>query len=43
MADRPESRVFTIAAGLPFLKTVAEALCDGRLVPSFRQNTSFST
>ena len=38
MADRPESRVFTIAAGLPFLKTVAEALCDGRLVPSFHHD-----
>lgn len=38
MADRPESRVFTIAAGLPFLKTVAEALCDGRLVPSYRHD-----
>ena len=38
MADRPESRIYSIAAGLPFLKTLAEALCDGRLVPSFHHD-----
>ena len=27
--------VFSIAPGLPFLKTLAEALIDGRLVPGF--------
>ncbi|WEX77439.1 double-strand break repair protein AddB [Sinorhizobium numidicum] len=29
------SNVFTIPAGLPFLKTLAQKLCDGMLVPGF--------
>jgi ATP-dependent helicase/nuclease subunit B len=31
-------RVFTIAPGVPFLKTLAEALCTGELVPGFLDN-----
>lgn len=30
------SNVFTIPPGLPFLKTLAEKLCDGSLTPDFR-------
>ncbi len=30
------SNVFTIPPGLPFLKTLAERLCDGSLTPDFR-------
>lgn len=29
-------RILTIAPGTPFLKTLAESLCDGRLTPAFR-------
>ncbi|MGV1753644.1 double-strand break repair protein AddB [Agrobacterium sp. CG674] len=29
-------RILTIAPGTPFLKTLAESLCDGRLAPGFR-------
>ena len=35
MTARPQSRVHSIPASLPFLRTVAEALLDGRLVPGF--------
>ena len=28
-------RVYTIAAGTPFLATVAKTLCDGTLTPDF--------
>ncbi|MCA1407121.1 double-strand break repair protein AddB [Ensifer sp. IC3342] len=30
------SNVFTIPAGLPFLRTLAQKLCDGGLVPGFK-------
>ncbi|MBW6424569.1 double-strand break repair protein AddB [Rhizobium sp. XQZ8] len=33
---REQPRVFTIPAGVPFLKTLAAALCDGRLDRNFR-------
>ncbi|WP_320201024.1 double-strand break repair protein AddB [Agrobacterium sp. rho-13.3] len=33
-------RILTIAPGTPFLKTLAESLCDGRLTPSFRYDPS---
>ncbi|MBX4890739.1 double-strand break repair protein AddB [Rhizobium bangladeshense] len=36
MAERHQPRILTIPAGLPFLKTLAVALCDGRLTPLFR-------
>ncbi|MDP9589402.1 UNVERIFIED_ORG: ATP-dependent helicase/nuclease subunit B [Shinella zoogloeoides] len=35
MSGAPGGRIYTIPASLPFLKTVAEALVDGRLVPGF--------
>ncbi len=35
MARSPR-RVLTIPPGLPFLPTLAEAICDGRVVPGFR-------
>ncbi|MFC3073899.1 double-strand break repair protein AddB [Shinella pollutisoli] len=35
MTARRGGRVYSIPASLPFLKTVAEALLDGRLVPGF--------
>lgn len=38
MAERHQPRVLTIPAGLPFLATLAEALCDGRLTPRFRHD-----
>lgn len=34
--NRALKRVFTIPAGVPFLKTLAAALCDGRLDRTFR-------
>src|SRR5690606_10553751 len=33
MAERPAPRVFSIAPGVPFLETLADALLQGRLVP----------
>ncbi|MGD9914653.1 MAG: double-strand break repair protein AddB [Rhizobiaceae bacterium] len=33
--SRPAPRVFTIPPGVPFLRTLAEALLSGRLVPEF--------
>jgi ATP-dependent helicase/nuclease subunit B len=33
-----QSNVFTIPPGVPFLKTLAQALCDGRLVEGFRHD-----
>jgi ATP-dependent helicase/nuclease subunit B len=33
-----KSNVFTIPPGAPFLKTLAQALCDGRLVDGFRHD-----
>lgn len=36
---RRQKRIFTIAPGTPFLRTVAVALCEGRLNESFRHNT----
>ncbi|WP_184450545.1 double-strand break repair protein AddB [Rhizobium sp. BK538] len=36
MAAQHRPRILTIPAGLPFLKTLAEGLCDGRLTPRFR-------
>jgi ATP-dependent helicase/nuclease subunit B len=38
MAERHQPRVLTIPAGLPFLATLAETLCDGRLTPLFRHD-----
>ena len=35
-----QKRVFSIPAGAPFLKTVATALCDGRLNETFRYDPS---
>jgi ATP-dependent helicase/nuclease subunit B len=40
MAERHQPRVLTIPAGLPFLATLAETLCDGRLTPLFRHDPS---
>ncbi|MEI2299145.1 double-strand break repair protein AddB [Ensifer sp. MJa1] len=34
------SNVFTIPPGLPFLKTLAEKLCDGSLTPDFRYDAT---
>ncbi|MBD9448774.1 MULTISPECIES: double-strand break repair protein AddB [unclassified Rhizobium] len=36
MAEHHRPRVLSIPAGLPFLKSLAESLCDGRLTPHFR-------
>ncbi len=33
-------RILTIAPGTPFLKTIAESLCDGRLAPDFHYDAS---
>ena len=38
MTDKSEPRVFTIAPGAPFLKTLADALCDGKLIAGFKDN-----
>jgi ATP-dependent helicase/nuclease subunit B len=40
MAERHRPRILSIPAGLPFLKTLAEGLCDGRLTPSFRYDAA---
>jgi len=36
MAEQHRPRILTIPAGLPFLKTLAEGLCEGRLTPRLR-------
>ncbi|WP_377299076.1 double-strand break repair protein AddB [Rhizobium sp. SGZ-381] len=36
MSARGQKRILTVPAAVPFLRTVAESLCDGRLLPSFR-------
>ncbi|WP_028749027.1 double-strand break repair protein AddB [Rhizobium mesoamericanum] len=36
MVEQHRPRILSIPAGLPFLKTLAESLCDGRLTPRFR-------
>ncbi|WP_306916820.1 double-strand break repair protein AddB [Rhizobium mesoamericanum] len=36
MVEEHRPRILTIPAGLPFLKTLAESLCDGRLTRRFR-------
>ena len=38
MNARRQKRIFTIPPGTPFLKTVAAALCDGRLNDGFRHD-----
>jgi len=38
MSERHQPRILTIPAGVPFLKTLAETLCDGRLTPHFRHD-----
>ncbi|ACE89031.1 double-strand break repair helicase AddB type protein [Rhizobium phaseoli] len=38
MTERHQPRILTISAGLPFLKTLATTLCDGRLTPLFRHD-----
>ena len=40
MTGGHRQRILTIAAGLPFLKTLASALCDGRLTAHFRHDPS---
>lgn len=37
---RRQKRIFTIAPGTPFLRTVATAICDGRLNAGFRLDPS---
>src|SRR5262245_45956590 len=38
MAQHHRPRILTIPQGLPFLKTLAAALCDGRLTDQFRHD-----
>jgi ATP-dependent helicase/nuclease subunit B len=38
MAERHQPRLLTIPAGLPFLKTLATALCNGNLTPLFQHD-----
>jgi ATP-dependent helicase/nuclease subunit B len=38
MVERHRPRILTIPSGLPFLKTLASSLCDGRLTPLFRHD-----
>lgn len=38
MSERQRQRILTIPAGLPFLATLARALCDGRLTEHFRHD-----
>jgi ATP-dependent helicase/nuclease subunit B len=38
MSEGQRQRILTIPAGLPFLKTLAAALCDGRLTEHFRHD-----
>jgi ATP-dependent helicase/nuclease subunit B len=40
MRSLDQRRLFTVAPGVPFLKAVAEALCDGRLVETYRFDRS---
>ncbi|MFC5756503.1 double-strand break repair protein AddB [Rhizobium sp. GCM10022189] len=40
MAERHRPRILTIPSGLPFLKTLASSLCDGRLTPLFRHDAA---
>lgn len=40
MTGRHQPRIFTIPPAVPFLKTVAAALCDGRLTDGFRYDPS---
>ncbi len=40
MTERHRPRILTIPSGLPFLKTLASSLCDGRLTPLFRHDPS---
>ena len=40
MTGAHRQRILTIPAGLPFLKTLASALCDGRLTEHFRHDPS---
>lgn len=40
MTSRPTKRVLTIPPAAPFLRTVAETLCDGTLLPSFTYDAS---
>ncbi|MBB3660456.1 ATP-dependent helicase/nuclease subunit B [Rhizobium sp. BK650] len=38
MAERHQPRILTIPSGVPFLRTLAASLCDGRLTPLFRHD-----
>src|SRR5512142_2167920 len=38
MAERHQPRILAIPSGVPFLKTLAASLCDGRLTPLFRHD-----
>lgn len=38
MSERRQPRILTIPTGVPFLKTLAAALCDGRLTPLFKHD-----
>jgi ATP-dependent helicase/nuclease subunit B len=38
MSERHQPRILTIPAGAPFLKVLAQTLCDGRLTPLFRHD-----
>ncbi|MEZ2130031.1 MULTISPECIES: double-strand break repair protein AddB [unclassified Sinorhizobium] len=38
MAQQHRPRILTIPTGLPFLKTLAKTLCDGRLTDQFRHD-----
>ncbi|MBB3594739.1 ATP-dependent helicase/nuclease subunit B [Rhizobium sp. BK529] len=40
MAGRHQPRILTIPSGVPFLRTLAASLCDGRLTPLFRHDPS---
>ncbi len=40
MSDARQKRLFSIPSGVPFLKTLAAALCDGRLNENFRYDPS---
>lgn len=40
MSEARQKRVFSIPSGVPFLKTLAAALCDGRLNEDFRYDPS---
>jgi ATP-dependent helicase/nuclease subunit B len=38
MTEKSAPRVFTIAPGVPFLKTLADTLCEGTLIAGFKDN-----